>query len=126
MKRLWIAAGLLLMVFAAALVNAKVLHRMTCDLSGLLAQAETSAGAGDWEAAESAAVRARQHWDAHSLYLHIVLRHSDIDCVDTGFGETLAFLRRRESEEYFAASARLAAQIRLIDEAERLSLENVL
>ena len=59
MKRLWIACGILAVLFAATLYNASYLDRLTASLADQLTQAEACAEAGDWaERAVSAMARA--------------------------------------------------------------------
>lgn len=126
MKRLWIAAGLLVAVFAATLVNAHYLNGFTGALTGQLTQAEAAAESGDWAGAQSMTRQAYDAWEGNSAYLHIMLRHADTDQIQTGFQEVLEFLQCREGGEYSAANARLIAQIGLLYEAEQLTLKNVL
>lgn len=126
MKRLWIAVGLLLAVFAATMWNAHYLNGFTGELSDLLTRSETAAEAGDWERAHTLTTQAYDAWEGNGSYLHIMLRHSDTDQIHTGFQEVLEFIQCREGGEYSAANARLIAQIGLLYEAEQLTLKNIL
>ena len=56
----------------------------------------------------------------------MLLRHADTDEVSSSFQEVGEFITCREDGEYSAANARLIAQIRLLYEAEQLSLKNIL
>ena len=125
MKRLWFALAVLLFLLSAALCNARYLDRFTADLSRRLLRAEVLAAEERWEGAETLVCSARSDWAERSAYLHVVLCHSDADQIQIGFEETLRLLRCREEGEYAAASARLEAQLRLVAEAERLTLENL-
>ena len=113
MRRLWIACGILAALFAAALYNTWHLDRLTASLSDQLTRAEACAEAGNWEEAARLTEGAFDEWDSHTVYLHVLLRHADTDEVSKG-------------GEYSAANARLIAQIRLLYEAEQLSLKNIL
>lgn len=126
MKRLSIAVGILLAVFAATLYNAHYLNTFTSGLSTLLTQAEERAEAGDWSGAAETTSQASEEWEARAMYLHIMLRHADTDDVNIGFREVEEFIQQKESGEYSAANARLIAEIGLLYEAEQLSLKNVL
>ena len=126
MKRLWIAIGIMALVFCATLYNAHYLDSFTHQLTGLLAQAEERAEEGDWDGAKDLTGDAYQIWEGNSSYLHILLRHQDTDQVQVSFREVWEFLSREEDGEYSAANARLMAQIELIYEAEQLTLKNVL
>lgn len=126
MKRLWIAAALLAAVFFATLYNTHYLDKFTSNMSQLLMQAEERAQSGDWDGATVLTNQAYQVWQAHTRYLHILLRHSDIDDVETGYWEVLNYIFSKESGEYPAANARLVSRIGLLYEAEQLTLKNVL
>jgi len=126
MKRLWIAIAILLVIFSATIWNARVLAGFLSNLNELLAQAEASAESGQWEEAQRLTCQAQERWESHGAYLHTVLRHSDIDEVDTGFGEVQEFLQCQEGGEYSASNAKLMTQITLICEAEQLTLQNIL
>ena len=119
MKRLWIAALLLAVLFGAT-------RGFTGALNTLLEQAEARAETGDWEEAHVLTEQALTQWQSRDSYLHILLRHSDTDQIYTGFQEVLEFLTCQEAGEYSAANARLMTQISLLYEAEQFTLKNVL
>jgi len=125
-KRLWIACAILLAVFAATLCNTSYLAQFTGRLTDTLAQAEQRAEAGDWEGAERSTRQALEEWDSHTAYLHILLRHTDVDEINVGFREVLEFIQCREEGEYSAANECLMVRIGLLYEAEQLSVKNVL
>lgn len=126
MKRLWIACGILAVLFAATLYNASYLDRLTASLADQLTQAEAYAEAGDWTEAARLTEGAFDEWESHTLYLHVLLRHADTDDVNSSFQEVGEFITCQEGGEYSAANARLITQIRLLYEAEQLSLKNIL
>ena len=92
MKRLWIAALLLAVLFGATLCNNLYLRGFTGALNALLEQAEARAETGDWEEAHVLTEQALTQWQSRDSYLHILLRHSDTDQIYTGFQEVLEFL----------------------------------
>ena len=126
MKRLWVACAILALLLAATLWNAGRLERFTASLTDLLEQAEAQAEEEAWREAYALTRLAYDRWVSHSTSLHITLRHSDTDDIQTGFQEVLEFLQCQEAEEYSAANARLIARLELLSEAEQLSLENIL
>ena len=126
MKRLWIACGILAALFAATLYNAGYLDRLTASLADQLTRAEAMAESGEWPQAARLTEAAFREWESHTLYLHVLLRHADTDDVNSSFQEVGEFISCQESGEYSAANARLITQIRLLYEAEQLSLKNIL
>ena len=126
MKRLWIACAILALLLAATLWNAGRLERFTASLTDLLEQAEAQAEGEAWREAYALTRLAFDRWESRPTSLHITLRHSDTDDIQTGFQEVLEFLQCQEAREYSAANARLIARLELLSEAEQLSLENIL
>lgn len=126
MKRLWIACGIMAVLFLATLGNAFYLERFTGQLSELLAQAEQKAEEQAWQNAAELTQQAYDSWEAHGVYLHITLRHADTDEVLSSFQEVLELTQCEEAGEYSAANAHLMTQLSLICEAERPSLKNIL
>ena len=125
MKRLWIALALLALLCAAALSGAAALRRTADGLGQLLSQAQAAAQAQDWARAEALTAQAQRDWAGRSGVLHVLLRHGDIDEISLGFQETWALLECRELGEYTAANARLMVRLRLLWEAEQLSVQNL-
>ncbi len=126
MKRIVIAAVILLLTFAATLSHSFYVSSFTGDLTTLLEAAEARAESGDWEAAGDLTQTARKQWEGKELYLHILLRHTETDSVYIGFREVSEFIQCQESGEYSAANAKLIAQLELLAEAEQLTLKNIL
>ena len=69
----------------------------------------------------------KDQWQAREGYLHVTLRHADIDAVLLSMDETLAFLEGDEQQpaEYAAANSRLIGQLELLAEAEKPTLTNL-
>ena len=126
MKRMWIALGLLVLVFAAAWDNTFYLKHLTGQLSALLTQAEAWGEAGDWDRALELTRRAEALWEDHDVYLHVTLRHTDTDNVFLSFQEVKEFIHCQEGGEYSAANAVLLGHIHLLCEQEQFNLKNLL
>ncbi|SBV99674.1 conserved exported hypothetical protein [uncultured Eubacteriales bacterium] len=126
MKRLYIALAILAVVFAATLYNAYFLNQLTSDITTLLDRAESRAKAEDWRSATKLTTQANDLWEDHTLYLHVFLRHSNIDEVETGFREVWEFLLAEERTDYAAANAHLIEAVSMLYEAEQFSLKNIL
>ncbi len=127
MRHVWIAVAVLTLLCAAALWSGLCLGRFTEGVVSSLEQAQGMAEKGSWEEAARATETARRRFQEKSLYLHITLRHNDIDAVETSFREVEQLLAHGERlGEYAAANARLISQLELLAESECLSLRNVL
>ena len=128
MKRLYISLGLIALLAVLSGVHTLYLGRFTDDLSGLLIRAQERVEREDWEGATQLTRQAKEQWVARDGYLHITLRHADIDAILVSFDEALAFLQGDEHQpaEYAAVNARLLTQLALLLEAELPTLTNLL
>ena len=126
MKRLYIAAALLVFLMAVSLTNAWYAQRLTGGMREQLVQAQLSAEQGDWDRAESVTRQAYEDWQSSRSYFHITMRHSDTDQVLRGFRQVLEYLQLREPDQYNAANADLMTQLELLAEMEQAAVANVL
>ncbi|MBE6956467.1 MAG: DUF4363 family protein [Ruminococcaceae bacterium] len=126
MKRLTIALVLLLSVLGMTVFHSCYLSRLTDDFSRQLTQAATHADREQWSQALELTEQTLAAWERHDFYLHVLLRHTDIDAIRQTFHEVVEYLKLEEPDQYTAANARLITQIELLAEAEQLDLKNVL
>ena len=126
MKRLWIAAALLLALLGASLANGRYAQSLTGGMRDQLRQAQLHAERGDWGQAEALTRQVYQEWQDRHFYFHTTMRHSDTDQVLRGFRSVLEYVQLQEPDQYNAANADLMAQLELLAEMEQPSVANVL
>ena len=128
MKRLYVSLGLIALLAVLCGVHTVYLSRFTGELAGLLTQAQEQVEQENWEGAFRLTSQAKERWVSNDGYLHITLRHTDIDAILVSFDEALAFLQGSEHQpaEYAAVNARLLTQLALLLEAELPTLTNIL
>lgn len=126
MKRLWIAAAILVLMLGASLVNGWYAQSLTGEMTKQLRQAQSFTELDDWERAESVTRQVYEDWQEHHFYLHTLMRHSDTDQVLRAFRQVMEYLRLQEPDQYNAANADLIAQLELLAEMEQPSVVNVL
>ena len=128
MRRLWISVGLIALMAALSGLHIWHLNDFTGQLTAQLTRAQELAEQEDWEGAARLTRQAKDRWTGHEGYLHITLRHADIDAILVSLDETLAFLEGAEKQpaEYAAANARLLTQLGLLVEAELPTITNLL
>lgn len=126
MKRLLIAAGLLLFMLAGCLLNAWYSQKLTRDMIQDLQRARQAAQGEDWAEAERITLQAYERWNSQHFYLHVVMRHSDTDQILRAFRSVLQYLEIQEMDQYTAANVDLITQLELLSEMEQASLVNVL
>ena len=125
MKRLWIAAALLLLLLGASLLNGWYAQKLTSGMRQQLELAQALSLRGDWGQAETLTRQAYSQWQGHHSYFHILMRHSDTDQVLRAFRSVMEYLKLQEPDQYNAANADLMAQLELLAEMEQASLTNV-
>ena len=128
MTRLYISLGLIALLAVLCGAHTFYLSRFTDELTGLLIQAQEQMEHGDWEGATQLTRQAKEQWTDNEGYLHVTLRHTDVDAILVSFDEALAFLQGSEHQpaEYAAVNARLLTQLALLLEAELPTITNLL
>ena len=128
MKRLYVSLGLIALLAVLCGVHTVYLGRFTGELTGLLTQAQEQVERGDWDGATRLTRQAKERWADHDGYLHVTLRHADVDAILVSFDEALAFLQGDEHQpaEYAAVNAKLLTQLALLLEAELPTITNLL
>ena len=126
MKRLYIAAALLILLLGASLANGWYAQNITGEMCRELRQAQLLAEVEDWSQAESITRQVYEDWQGRHFYFHTLMRHSDTDQVLRAFRQVLEYLRLQEPDQYNAANADLMAQLELLAEMEQASVVNVL
>ena len=105
MRRGFIAAGLLILLFALLLANIRRLDTLIGAVEAGVCRSSAALRAGDAQLAASEAEAAMKLWRSEADYAHIVLRQSEVDAVSDAFFELLGAIRGREDEaeqEYLA------------------------
>ena len=126
MKRLYIAAALLILLLGASLTNGWYAQNITGEMCKELRQAQLLAEVEDWSQAESITRQVYEDWQGRHFYFHTLMRHSDTDQVLRAFRQVLEYLRLQEPDQYNAANADLMAQLELLAEMEQATIVNVL
>ena len=126
MKRLYIAAALLIALLGASLTNAWYAQRLTGGMREELSRAQHLTEQGNWGRAEALTRQVYEDWQGRHFYFHTLMRHSDTDQVLRAFRTVLEYLRLQEPDQYNAANADLMAQLELLAEMEQATIVNVL
>ena len=74
MRRLWLAAGLLVLLLAASLTNGWYAQKLTGGMREDLRQAQHLAGQEDWSRAEAVTRQVYEDWQSHHFYFHTLMR----------------------------------------------------
>lgn len=126
MKRFWlglgILAGLLILGFWAQNSSEK-LHKPVVDA---LKKAQSSAAAEDWEQTEKHINQAQDHWHSAMNIRSAVCDHDYLEEINTGFAALKVWRDAKDPSATAALCAELINRIDALEEAQKLSLRNVL
>ena len=126
MKYFWIPLALLALLLGASLANARLVETEVEPWREAIESSVASAESGDWEAARRAVRGARESWEAHKVYLHIVTAHDELDQVDLLFASAENFAKEEDMAEFRAEASELVVQLGIIVELQKLTLRNAL
>lgn len=127
MKRLWIVLLIVALLVVTSSLHVKHLERLSNELIAQLEIAKTSLSQGNRPKTRESVQAVWDQWERQSFYLHITLRHMEIDEIRTGLREAMAYLDSREdTAECLASISRLINYLELLVEAELPSIKNLL
>jgi len=126
MRRLWISLAVLGLTAAASLYSGSHLSRLSSHMGVLLEQAEQAAIAGDWSRTAQLTDDAYKTWEQQTVFLYSTLRHTDTDSVYLHLRQAQCFAKEEDEHGYLTANSALQSKLWLMEEAEGLSIENVL
>lgn len=126
MKRFWlglgILAGLLILGFWVQ-HHSETLHEPVVDA---LKKAQTAAVAEDWEQTEKQIKQAEEHWHSAMDIRSAVCDHDYLEEINTGFAALKVWRKAKDPSATAALCAELINRIDALEEAQHLSLRNVL
>ena len=127
MKRLWIALLIVALLVGMSSLHVNHLEKLSNELIAQLETAKASLIRGSRSTARESVQAVWDRWEDHAFYLHITLRHMEIDEIRTGLREAMAYLDSREdTAECLASISRLISYLELLIEAELPSIKNLL
>lgn len=126
MKKLALPASALLLLFLLSAVNGIVLSRRVEHWQHQLSQAEYWADQSQWDQTIAALEESYQDWQHAQGYLHVVLDHTAVDDAEAMYHRARAFALAEEPSEFHAEIAHLHAQLTMMANMERFSLQNIL
>ena len=127
MKRsLFFPLCVLAVILTFSLLTGALMDRHTARWREQLHRCDALAQAEQWSDATQTLVEGYQDWQTHRVWLHILARHDIVDGAETMYARAIAFSAAREPSEFRAELADLDAQLELLAETERLSLQNIL
>ena len=126
MKYIFPPLAVLFLILAFSIGNAVAVTALTETWQSQITQANDFARQELWGDAEECMKKSHRDWTSRQRYLHIVLKHENIDDAQMMYHRAIAFARQKESEEFFAETAELSALLTILAESEQFSVNNLL
>ncbi len=126
MTREIVAALLLVLLFAAALLNIFCLDSLIGTILADVSASRELAAIGDFEGAEKMLDRAITRWVSANGYTHIFIRHPEIDSTSDAFFELKQILSEENADGFPSAFDKLIYHLHSIDEMEHIRPGSVL
>ena len=126
MKRSWFGLGILtgLLILGLWVQHySEGLHKPVVDA---LKEAQLSAAAEDWEQTEKQIKQAQEHWHSAMDIRAAVCDHDYLEEINTGFAALKVWREAEDPSATAALCAELVSRIDALEEAQQLSLRNVL
>lgn len=126
MRYFLIPAAVLSLLLGLSLWSAATVEGAVTPWCADIEEAQRAAERDDWEGASRILHRTQSSWDDRRVFLHIVTAHDELETADALFATADSFAAERDKTEFRAALAELAAQLRVVEERQQLTLRNVL
>lgn len=126
MKALMAPVAVLAGLLALCLWNAWYLRDCCAQWEEQLAVIDALAVRENWEEAAQQTEALYKDWKSRGTWLHITMRHQELDEAEDLFCRALVLAEEEDSVEFRAAAAELGSQLRLLCEMEQVRWENVL
>ena len=126
MKKLLPPIAALLLLFLLSALNGTVLTHRVEHWQQQISQAENWAYRWQWGQTLAALEESYRDWHNTQVYLHIVLDHTAVDDAEAMYRRARAFALAEEPSEFHAEIAHLHAQLTMMANMERFSLQNIL
>ena len=126
MRRSWFGLGLLAAMLILGLWvqhHSENLHKPVVDA---LKNAQTAAAAEDWEQTDELIKQAEDHWHSAMDIRSAVCDHDYLEQINEGFAALKVWRQAKDPAATAALCAELISRIDALEEAQRLSLRNVL
>lgn len=126
MKRVKIAIAFLVLIPVLIFSVHIYLRRVTQDMSGTLAQAQTLMDEGKNKEAAKQVAAFNTKWGHNKNFLATFIKHSELDTVNLSSAKLIPFINNDDTGDFDAESESLQIQIHHLWEIEQFSIGNIL
>ncbi len=121
MKRMWIGAGILLVLLAMGIALTVAFNALHLPLAEKISAAADAALAGDWDTAERNTEESRKSWDSFRKLTASFADHEPLEEMDGLLAQLQVWLWLREPEEFAVTAAEISSLAQAIAESQSLT-----
>lgn len=125
MKKEIIVGSFLILMLAAALVNIHFLTKLTDHVTELIEAAQTYAAEEKWDEAEKKIEEAARLWEGSDTYIHLVLRHPEVESATDSIYGLQAEIYAKESGAAKGAAQAVIARMKSLSSIEQVKFGSI-
>ncbi len=125
MTRVWVALGLLAVIFTLAFTEYNLTANTSDAISEIIEKTEISAKNNSDET-ERLCGEMMNLWENKKLYLAMFLSHEEIDDINISLDRLEKFCEQKEYEKVYVECGTLSCRIESLKETEKVSMNNIL
>lgn len=125
MTRVWIAFGLLAVIFILAFTEYNITVNTSDNITALLEETEISAKNNSAETKRLCG-DIKKLWEGKKTILAIFLSHKEIENINISIDQLKKLCEKKEYEKVYVECATLSCLIESLKESEKVSLHNIL
>ena len=126
MVRGWLGAGILAVFLFLGLMTGSLMENAHIPTADLLDEAAEKTFAGEFDAAVTLGLSAKERWERQWSGTATVADHSPMDDVDALFSEMEVYAKTGEEPHFAACCRELARRIHAVADAHQFNWRNVL
>ncbi len=125
MKKEIIIGCFLVLMITVSFVNIHYLNKLTDNMVQLIEESEKSARQNDWDTAGKKVEEAAKMWSDSETFIHLVLRHMEIDATTDAIFDYMSQVYAREEGNASGAAKAAISRLKSISAIEKLKLGSV-
>lgn len=126
MKRSWIGAGLLVFLLVCSLLSTWQMERRHTPMAEDMKQAASMAEAGQWDASENYANKAKRKWEDNWGFSAAMADHEPMERINALFSQLEVCGKARETVSYCMLCVQLEEELSAMGEAHRFVWWNLM
>lgn len=126
MKALYVPLGILGIILGFSLWTGWSVAQDTDRWIQVVEAADQCARTEDWEGAMDALAEAYEGWSSRQTFYHVVMEHEELDKGEELFAGAFAVCGEEDGADFRTLAAQLENHLKLLAEAQGVSIKNVL